>query len=169
MNFQIPENSERVFMNTSKEVNDRIRRQMEVNISYYSKHKDKIDQRLRDLDREWNIERVLQTNASVFALSGLIMGVFRKNWFLLPGIVAGFLLQQSIQGWCPPVSVLRRLGFRTSKEIDQERYALKALRGDFKDINPDMDEDAFVKADKLMRSVDANGKPVPADQFGENI
>lgn len=27
--------------------------------------------------------------------------------------------------------VFRRLGVRTSGEIDQERYALKALRGDF--------------------------------------
>ncbi len=30
-----------------------------------------------------------------------------------------------------PVPVLRRLGFRTTYEIDRERYALKALRGDF--------------------------------------
>jgi hypothetical protein len=29
------------------------------------------------------------------------------------------------------VPVLRRLGFRTASEIDHERYALKALRGDF--------------------------------------
>jgi hypothetical protein len=37
----------------------------------------------------------------------------------------------AVQGWCPPVPVLRRLGFRTASEIDHERYALKALRGDF--------------------------------------
>jgi hypothetical protein len=31
------------------------------------------------------------------------------------------------------VPILRRLGFRTADEINRERYALKALRGDFKD------------------------------------
>ena len=33
--------------------------------------------------------------------------------------------------------ILRRLGIRTQTEIDHERYALKALRGDFKRINGD--------------------------------
>ena len=60
------------------------------------------------------------------------LGVFRdRRWFLLPGAVAGFLLQHAVQGWCPPLPVLRRLGVRTADEINQERFALKALRGDF--------------------------------------
>ena len=46
-------------------------------------------------------------------------------------MVGGFLLQHAVQGWCPPVPVFRRLGVRTQTEIDEERYALKALRGDF--------------------------------------
>ncbi len=49
----------------------------------------------------------------------------------LPAIVTGFLFQHAIQGWCPPLPVLRRRGFRTAEEINQERYALKALGGDF--------------------------------------
>ena len=55
----------------------------------------------------------------------------RRIFFLLPGLVGGFLLQHAISGWCPPVPLLRRLGYRTSAEIHRERYALKALRGDF--------------------------------------
>jgi len=31
---------------------------------------------------------------------------------------------------------LRRLGYRTAREIDDERAALKALRGDFGPIGP---------------------------------
>jgi hypothetical protein len=31
----------------------------------------------------------------------------------------------------PPFSFFRRGGLRTRREIEQERYALKALRGDF--------------------------------------
>jgi hypothetical protein len=30
--------------------------------------------------------------------------------------------------------VFRRLGFRTQSEIDSERYALKTLRGDFRNL-----------------------------------
>jgi hypothetical protein len=44
------------------------------------------------------------------------------------------LLQHAVQGWCPPIPILRRLGFRTADEINRERYALKALRGDFDSI-----------------------------------
>jgi hypothetical protein len=62
----------------------------------------------------------------------LSLGTFvDRRWYVLPGLVAGFLLQHALQGWCPPLPVFRRLGFRTASEIDYERYALKALRGDF--------------------------------------
>jgi hypothetical protein len=57
-----------------------------------------------------------------------------RRWYLLAGVVAGFLLQHAVQGWCPPVPVFRRWGFRTAAEIDEERYALKALRGDFRNL-----------------------------------
>ena len=36
-----------------------------------------------------------------------------------------FLLQHALQGWCPPVPILRRQGFRTRHEIDAERQALR--------------------------------------------
>ena len=58
-----------------------------------------------------------------------------RRFYLLPAAVAGFLLQHAVQGWCPPVPVFRRLGFRTAAEIDEERYALKALRGDFRGVS----------------------------------
>jgi hypothetical protein len=48
--------------------------------------------------------------------------------------VQGFFMQHALSGWCPPLPVLRRLGFRTQYEIEQERYALKALRGDFQEL-----------------------------------
>jgi hypothetical protein len=40
----------------------------------------------------------------------------------------------AVQGWCPPVSLFRRLGFRTQREIDEERFALKALLGHFQQV-----------------------------------
>jgi hypothetical protein len=95
---------------------------------------DAITTRINELDREWDIERALEVNMSSVALTGIALTVFHsRRWLVLPAVVLGFFLQHAIQGWCPPLPVLRRLGFRTRKEIDQEKYALKVLRGDFKE------------------------------------
>lgn len=76
--------------------------------------------------------RLLETNASALALLGLGLAVAHsRKWLIVPGVVLPFLLQHAVQGWCPPVPIFRRLGVRTRKEIDREKYALKALRGDF--------------------------------------
>lgn len=40
------------------------------------------------------------------------------------------------------MEVIRRLGVRTRKEIEVERTALKALRGDFRDLTFDGDDPA---------------------------
>jgi hypothetical protein len=39
--------------------------------------------------------------------------------------------QHALQGWCPPLSAIRRLGVRSAAEIEEERTALRAIRGDF--------------------------------------
>ncbi len=57
-----------------------------------------------------------------------------RRLFVLPAIVAGFLLQHAVQGWCPPIPIFRRLGIRTASEIDSERYALKVIREDFNEL-----------------------------------
>ena len=101
-------------------------------LEYYAVHLDRIDSRLRQLDEEWDIERAIQANAATLALAGTTLALLHdRRWALLPLAVSGFLLQHSVQGWCPPVPVLRRMGFRTPAEIERERYSLKALRGDF--------------------------------------
>lgn len=52
-------------------------------------------------------------------------------------VVAGLHLQHALRGWCPPLPVLRRLGFRTRAEIDRERYALKVVRDDLDALAPE--------------------------------
>ena len=110
-------------------------------ILYYSTQpKEVISQRIAELDREWDIERWLETNASSIALASLAFGLTRNRACLLvTGTVLGFLLMHATQGWCPPVPLLRKLGVRTRSEIDREKFALKVLRGDFQDIarNPE--------------------------------
>lgn len=97
---------------------------------------DEIARHLAELDREWDVERVLQTNASVLALAGLALGAgVDRRWLALPTAVFGFFLQHALQGWCPPIPIFRRMGVRTRREINRERYALKALRGDFDGVS----------------------------------
>ncbi len=145
--------ADRVQLHTSEAVNRDIHAQMLERLVYLALHPERIDQRLAELDREWDIERALEANASTFALAGLTLGfTVDRRWFALPALVAGFLLQHAVQGWCPPLPVLRRLGFRTPREIDQERYALKALRGDFRQVEDAM---ARLQAARTERSADA--------------
>jgi hypothetical protein len=137
----IPPTTTRVEENTSEEIKERIRHKTEENISAsVIAGRASIDRRLRELDEEWDIERTLEANAATLSLVGLGLGAFvDRKWFAFPAVICGFLLQHAIQGWCPPIAVFRRLGVRTSAEIDQERYALKALRGDFQGL-PVVDE-----------------------------
>jgi hypothetical protein len=134
--FTIPGSAERVPLHTAEEFNQRIADDIIARVHYLAAQPDKIDERLSELDQEWDIERSLEANASALALTGLFMSgaTGRRRWLALPALVSGFLFQHAVQGWCPPLPILRRLGFRTVHEIERERYALKAVRGDFDDV-----------------------------------
>jgi len=120
----------RVPDHTDRAVNERILEDTARRVLHYATNPGDIDRRLRQLDGEWDIERLLEANAATFSLLCLLLG-----WQRPPMIVAAFLLQHAVQGWCPPVPLFRRLGVRTAREIELERIALKALRGDFDHVN----------------------------------
>ena len=126
----IPSTVDRVPRHTAEHVNAEIRRRSEETAeSCKAEGSAAIERRLGELDREWDIERALESNAATVALIGLGLGAaINRKWFLLPAVVAGFLLQHAVQGWCPPVPVLRRLGFRTQGEIEYERDLLRSMR-----------------------------------------
>jgi hypothetical protein len=134
-----PTEGDRVRANSVPEVNRRIDDQIERNIRHYSgQTREEISRRVQELDQEWDIERVLETMASSFSLTGIVLGAtVDKRWFLFPTVVLSFLFMHAIQGWCPPLPILRSLRIRTRAEIDRERYALKALAGDFAGISKD--------------------------------
>jgi len=124
--------SERVTRHTAEPVNMRIQQEIAEKVQYYALKPEMIEDRLQELDNEWDIERTLEMNASILSLAGVILGsTVSRKWYALSGIVSAFLLQHALQGWCPPLPVFRRLGVRTQEEIDHERYLLKAVRGDF--------------------------------------
>lgn len=125
------ETAYRVERNTSDEINRERRDEIRRRLSYYGANRLEIPDRLAELDREWDIERAIEANAATIALAGLGLAAFVDRRFIaLPAAVAGFLLQHAIQGWCPPVPVLRALGFRTATEIGDERCGLRMLQGE---------------------------------------
>lgn len=127
----IAESRTRVHDQAAGDVTARIRRQSRADVAYYAAHPDRIDERLRELDWEWDVERWLQANSATLSLVGIALGmVGRRGWLLLPAAVQSFFLQHGLQGWCPPLPVFRRLGIRTAGEIEAERHALELVRGD---------------------------------------
>lgn len=133
----LPSTADRVRDNTADEVNKQIDMQTERRVARFARARAyEVDRRLAELDAEWDIERYLETMAPSFTLVGTFLGLIKsRKWFAIPIIVQGFFLQHALQGWCPPLILLRRLGIRTADEINKERYALKALRGDFEDVD----------------------------------
>jgi hypothetical protein len=131
---------DRVRAYTDPQVNQKIDSQIEERIRFYATQpRDVISARIEELDQESDIERYLETNAAALALGGVVLGMVRRKWLILSATVLGFLLQHAIKGWCPPIPFMRKMGIRTRREIDREKYALKILRGDFQAMpaNPD--------------------------------
>jgi hypothetical protein len=129
----LPSTEQRVPLNTRSQVNDRIQGRTLHDVSrFIGADPVFIDERIRELEREWDVERTLEANAATVSLAGVALGfAVDRRFFLLPGLVAAFLLQHALQGWCPPLPLLRRLGIRTAREIQDEILALRILRGDF--------------------------------------
>ncbi|HEX5819450.1 MAG TPA: hypothetical protein VFY20_11250 [Gemmatimonadales bacterium] len=97
-----------------------------------------IARRLDALDREWDLDRVVETEGSAMALAGLALGLLaHRRWLGLPAFVAAMMLAHATTGAYPLLPLFRKLGVRTSGEIERERIALKVLRGDFAESDAD--------------------------------
>ncbi|WP_135465635.1 beta-lactamase hydrolase domain-containing protein [Crenalkalicoccus roseus] len=146
----------RVSRHTDAEINRRIALEIERSVHFHAARPELIGERLRQLDAEWDIERVLETNAASLALAGTLLGILvRRSYLALPVAVTGFLLQHALQGWCPPIPLFRRMGVRTAEEIARERMALKALRGDFDPLRQAPAEDARARGEAALRAAAA--------------
>ena len=83
-----------------------------------------MEQRLSELQQEWNVDRALVLNFSVLVLAQLIAARRDRRWLWGPLLQTPFLIMHATVGWCPPVLWFRPLGFRTRFEIQAEREAL---------------------------------------------
>jgi hypothetical protein len=127
---------DRVRRHTNAHILEKIEDDIEQSIRYHTTQPSAvITRRIETLEREWSMERWLETNASTVAFTGVALGLaVDRKWLVLPLLVSGFLFLHAVRGWCPPLPLLRRLGVRTRSEIDREKFALKLLRGDFQDL-----------------------------------
>jgi hypothetical protein len=83
--------------------------------------------RRRQLDHELSQEQALQIGAAGLGFFGVVLSLTVDRAFaLLPALAFAALGQYAIQGWSPPMALFGWFGFRTSREIDGERYAAAA-------------------------------------------
>lgn len=122
---------------------------------YVDQGKDAIDNRIRDLDSSWDAERALQLNIAILALGSFLLYSNNKRWLVLSIILTGFLAQNAVQGSCVPMKFLKFFGMRSRKEINREKFALKALRGDFDNIKNDIE-----KAWEAVKDSENDKKPI---------
>lgn len=66
-----------------------------------------IRERLRELNKEWDIERYIELHAAQAALAGTILSLtVSRKWLILPAFIGVFLGLHAIKDWCPPVPIL---------------------------------------------------------------
>jgi hypothetical protein len=152
---RLPPTATRVQRSTREPVNRRIRAAADARIARLERAVPaELEARLAELDLEWDVERLLQMNASALVMLGTLLGAaLDRRFLLLPAAVLGFFAQHALQGWCPPIPVFRRRGVRAVREIERERYAVKALRGDF-DRVPAADAAASARVLAALEAVD---------------
>jgi hypothetical protein len=128
---------DRVRSATDPRVNRSIRKLTERRLERLRGDPEAIRSRLHELDAEWDVERALGLSSTALTLFGLAGSLGRGSRGLaLPIAVQAFYLQHVLQGWCPPLPLLRRLGFRTQREIERERYTLRAVLREHADWGP---------------------------------
>ena len=110
-----------------------VEKEIQDKINHYYHDQEEITGRLAELDEEWDIQRVVQLEGTALTIAGVILGLtVNKKWLALSLGASVILLNAIAKNWTTPMPILRKFGFRTRVEIEKEKYALKAIRGDFK-------------------------------------
>jgi hypothetical protein len=121
-----------------------------------------ITDRLAQLDRQWSAGRMAKATLGVTILVGLALAALLSTWWLiLPGVACLFLLQYLFSRTSWLTGVFKEAGYRTGAEIEQEKFALKTLRGDFKHVPTVHDIEA---ADDITRLEGEGGIVIEPDE-----
>lgn len=131
----MPLDTDRVRRHTARSVLRRIDDDTVDHLVQVQENPTSTERRLAELDREWDVDRTVEAEAAAIGLAGLALGVFVRPAFLaIPAAVGAGVFMLGTLGLYPLLPVFRRLGIRTAREIQRERYAIKALRGDFEPV-----------------------------------
>jgi len=94
-----------------------------------------VERRLEELDREWTVGRVVKVVSALGIFLGLGLAVFvHPAWIALPTVIGLLLVQHAVSRWSLLTALIRTTGLRRGKDVEHERIALKALRGDFRHL-----------------------------------
>lgn len=94
-----------------------------------------IEVRLAELDREWTAGRATKAVIGVLIVIGFgLTALLDPWWLILPAVGGVFLLQYLFTRSSWLGKAFHEMGFRTGWEVDQEKMALKVLRGDFRHL-----------------------------------
>ncbi len=128
-----PPTTDKVIRKTDPKINAEIRNHTIRNLNIFKNcNETDITERIKRLNQEWDMERVVQVKAGVLIFLSSYMGIrISRIWFLVTGAVSVFMLWHALLGWCPSLNLLRKWGVRTENEILSEIIALKIIRGDF--------------------------------------
>lgn len=119
---------DRIRLHTTQGINEKIDQQTVCNILNYSAlSREDIINRIQELNKEWDIDRAIMANFAVVGSLTLLRGLFKRRSLGLLGLQLPFLLFYAAKGWCPPLPLFRRLGFRTKSEIEAEKNQLLKL------------------------------------------
>src|SRR5262249_3197329 len=103
-----------------------------------------IEKRLTELDHEWTAGRVIKVASGLGIIVGLgLAAIVHVAWLTLPVAIGLLLLQYAVSRHSVLTWVLGSAGIRTGTDVEHERIALKALRGDFRNLPT-----VFDKADR---------------------
>lgn len=129
-----PPTAHRVCRKTDPKLNAEIRNQTIRSLNLFkNSNETDITERIRQLNQEWDTERVIEVNAGLLIFLSSYLGIrISRAWFLVTGTVSIFMLWHGFLGWCPMLPLIRKWGVRTEGEIVSEKLALKVMRGDFK-------------------------------------
>jgi len=94
-----------------------------------------ITERLEELELEWSAGRMTKVTTGLLIVGGFALAsLLSPMWLVLPAVAGLLLLQYTFSRVSLLGAMFHRIGFRSGGDIDQEKFALKALRGDFRHL-----------------------------------
>ena len=135
--------------NSPASVNDCLREQAEKSVArYQNANAEQIELSLAQLNREWDVERLIEAESAMMILLGLLIGAnFGRKWLVLPLFSTAMLIVHNTEEYSPLfLSFYQRIGFRSTNEIARRTLCSQSLGGAIPTIENGAEGDKPVRA-----------------------